>query len=143
MQFDLLFKDPNEALHLSVGLKAAYRQQRANYGKRTDTSSMVFQQFTTLRKGLLIGGTIGLEWEEYFGDHFGYSLGLQYSLPYKFKPSSYTIENYVLNYEDQAGKTGEYEYVEEQEEWIVGKKLRQETFYLQDIYLHLGLKYRF
>lgn len=142
VQFDPLWKNKHEALLFSIGLRVGYRRHREAYSSLVDTSSMPFNEYKSTRTGLYAGAFVDLQWEEYFTDHFGYSIGIQYFLPYEFRPSSYVTESYILNGEEQSQALGKANYDSNQEDWYDGRKIRQEEFSLQDICLNIGLKYR-
>ncbi len=142
LKIDPLYYTPDKAFYLIAGFNAAFRNQKETYNGNTYGGAPQ-QRFVSIRRGFLVNGFVGFEWEQFFSPHFGYTIGMQYFPPFAFRPSTYIIKEYVLEGEKQNAATGKYHYVEDQKEPVNGRNLRQETFYMQNFYLNAGVKYRF
>ncbi len=140
---DALYKNQNEALNLLLALNLGWRSQIEIYREEVDTSNFTYQKFASERSGVFVAFALGLEWEEYFSEHFGYSIGVEYQLPYTFTPSSFTVRDYILDYDNLTARQGDYKYSDDQQEPIKGRVLKEENFYLQNAYINLGVRYRF
>lgn len=141
LKLDLLAKKPDAALYLNTRLNVAFRNQVEDYGVLNAAGNEV-NRFRSKRQGVLLNYCVGLEWEKFAGPHLGYSIGLQYFPLHRFRPASYSVEAYTVNAVEQSEKIGRYSYEKYQDQWLEGESIKQESFYLQEFYFNLSLRYR-
>jgi hypothetical protein len=59
--------------------------------KGNSGSDEVYNSIGNIRSGFWLRPYVGIQWEEYFSKHWGYRIGLTYSLRSDFSPSRYEI----------------------------------------------------
>ncbi len=140
--FDFL-ENPNKGLLISAGVNIGVRSISEYYAKYSDTlTNRTFKQLELNRTGVAFQGMVGLEWEHYIDDHFGYHIGLQYFLPTTFTPNSFEVKQYFYNNEKQTSQVGTYSYRDDQEKDIINRSVKQERFYYFSVYFSAGINYR-
>lgn len=95
IEIDLLWKNPNDAFLILFGATASYYVRTDIYEERFQNSSEVFNGVQYRRSGDVFRPFIGLEWEEYLGEHWGYRIGVMGFPNYFFEPRRLTISNEI------------------------------------------------
>ena len=81
-KFDALYKSPYEELNISLGVTGNifYLRTVSNILNEDDPNRKYIESSSrTMRQIRFIGLNIGLEWRDYFSEHFGYFLQLNYT----------------------------------------------------------------
>lgn len=86
--FDALYKSKNKALRLNLGLSIFYQYSTEIYGTTADTGS--FENLSSLKINRSAWATnyfLDLEWEKYYPNNFGYSIGFRFVPSYTWTPN--------------------------------------------------------
>lgn len=139
LYFDALYKNEYEKLIAYLGANLGYRIHRENYwyddpNASGSTSSL---EYSMIRRGFTYGLLMGIEWQDYFSPKFGYNIGLEYAMSYRFRPSSISFDQYTINSEPTAAQGIEMDYPISNV-----NNGRNESFQQSGIYLRVGLLYR-
>jgi len=141
LAIDLLFKNPNDALNILVGANFSNFQLDRSYKYETREPTST-RQFTLERSGWYFNWTVGMEWQEYIGKHFGYSLGFMFTPAFNFQPQQFEVSEFTINGESQQGEIGEKEYSDGFEGYQDGK-VGTETISVKNFYqIKVGVQYR-
>lgn len=139
---DAFFKNPNEALNLILGVNFKHFRKNESYIERWTDEDLVYQEIDLLYKGLTVNFKIGVEREVFVTEHFGFSLGINWDLPYTFSPSTLEVRKLVENFEE--GETATYRYDKSLNTPNLGSRvLPQESITARAFSVNASLKYRF
>lgn len=143
LYLDLLFNNENEALKLVLGGGLFHRTSETTHIAESDTaSSPVLKDMVLARKGWAFNYFVGLEWEDYFSQNFGYFLGLRFVPSYRFEPTVLKVEKYRLHGEAAATEGNEFTYHNSDDAELRGNSIPMEEFIMNALYFNIGLKYR-
>jgi len=135
LAFDLLKENRNESLFIYTQLGLGYWNRQDFYIERLEHSpNSVYNSVIKTRHGLVSIIGLGLKWEEYVSEDWGYFIDLLYIPNINFSPSLVTLRNVV---------TDGTEYADEQfNRGVLIDELEENLRYSQ-FRTGVGISYRF
>ncbi len=131
MAFDLLYKDPYQALRVKLGLEASYFRRIDYLSEYRLPDDVLMNRLTYERSDRLLRPLIGLELEEFITSKWGFRFTAFVFPTYQFKPERVSVEDVYLNFAE-----GE-DYILRQGGLVNGEPY-QEVLQMAGGYLQLG-----
>jgi hypothetical protein len=102
LELDLLYKNPDDALLLSLGGAFAFFNRRDQFIETTAISQEQINTINYSRSGFIAKYAIGLAWEEFVTKNWGYRIGIMTTPYYDFEPSTLRLTEILYQGQRQA-----------------------------------------
>jgi len=86
-EFDMIARNPDDALIFGLGFNGAIMQRRDLYLEQSPSSGYIYRGLERIRIARVFRIWFSLEWEEYLGKNWGYRLHAGAYAPFWFKPT--------------------------------------------------------
>lgn len=135
-EFDMIARNPDDALLFGIGLGGALMHRRDLYLERSTSTGLIYNGLERIRYGRVFRAWLSLEWEEFLGKNWGYRLSAGAYLPFWFKPARIQYATDIREAQDfgESSLSRDTQY---------NGKAYQERFQLIGLFAGVSVLYRF